>query len=838
MNMKSGRSARVAVVIGLALMGTPVAAYAAEPATTGSSSSQVVVAQTASTQEGATQSSASGAQEAQGGSAAKDSTGRAQSQTAAATSNTTISGTTTSGTSQGKDAASSDDAAQDTRSDAPKASDSTTQVGSASSQASATSSAEAQDQSDAARQSTTASDGASADSAPSAAASAKASTSQTDESPSVSVDVNVDGKGKQTVTDGQIAGTTGEDRKIDSFTLHIVDPEGTSYSDKDIEYRAHVEDYGWDQAWTMGGKTVGTAGKRMEALQFRLRNGSALAAGWQLWVRAHVQNYGWLAWTSDGLVGSTGQGLRLEALEFRLLKIGATQPSDPSYADFDSAGSQSFIDGTQAQVQAHVQDIGWQGWVTDGKTAGTTGQGKRIEAIRVKVANAYATGDVQVRAHVQDIGWQGWADSSSYAGTTGQSKRVEAVQVRLTGDLANIYDVWYRAHVQTMGWMAWTKDGASAGTTGASGRMEAIQVLLVRKGGSAPSATDQGTTLSFFSAPDIVYTAHSKDIGWQGAVKDGDVSGTTGRSLRLEAMTIKLEGGQDACPGGITYRAHVQDIGWQGWVSDGAVAGTTGQSKRIEAFQAKLTGEIAKFFDVVYQAHVQNIGWMNWVMNGATAGTTGRSLEAEAYRVKLVLKDTSAAPATGLNYCWLKDSPYWNGTVKVKLMNKHYTAGRYDANHGGQHTIKQIVIHHNDGNLTTETCWETWQTREASAHYQVEANGTVGQLVYDSDTAWHAGNWVENLDSIGIEHADAPGSGYGHWSLTEATINAGSKLVALLCLKYNLGRPVWGVNVVGHNEVSSTDCPGSLGKGGSQHDEYIGKAQSWYDKILAAMLGK
>ena len=343
-----------------------------------------------------------------------------------------------------------------------------------------------------------------------------------------------------------------------------------------------------------------------------------------------------------------------------------------------------------------MQDIGWQGWVTDGKTAGTTGRSKRIEAIRIKVANAYADGDVEVRAHVQDIGWQGWVTSAGYAGTTGRGKRIEAVEVRLTGELAKLYDVWYRAHVQTIGWMAWTKDGASAGTTGASGRMEAIQVLLVRKGGSAPSADGQATEISFFSTPDVIYTAHSKDVGWQGARKDGATAGTTGQSRRLEAMTIKLTGGEDALSGGISYRAHVQGTGWQGWVSDGSIAGTTGQARRLEAFQVKLTGAIAKFFDVVYQAHVQNVGWQSWVSNGQVAGTVGRALAAEAFKVKLVLKGASSVVASGLDYCWLKSSPYWSGQVKVLLMNKHYSKGRYDASHGGQHVIKQIVIHHNE----------------------------------------------------------------------------------------------------------------------------------------------
>lgn len=189
------------------------------------------------------------------------------------------------------------------------------------------------------------------------------------------------------------------------------------------------------------------------------------------------------------------------------------------------------------------------------------------------------------------------------------------------------------------------------------------------------------------------------------------------------------------------------------------------------------------------------------------------------------------APNAGLDYCWLKSSPYWSGAGAVKELllkkngqNTHYSTGRY-----GQ-SISKIVIHHNAGNLTTEGCYNTWQTRPASAHYQVEANGTVGQLVLDSNTAWHAGNWTINTQSIGIEHADYK-DGNGQWRMTEATINSGARLVAALCLQYSLGRPQWGVNVAGHNECVSTECPASLAVGGSQHDEYITKAQEWYDKL-------
>ena len=48
----------------------------------------------------------------------------------------------------------------------------------------------------------------------------------------------------------------------------------------------------------------------------------------------------------------------------------------------------------------------------------------------------------------------------------------------------------------------------------------------------------------------------------------GDLLGTTGKALRMEAMHIKLVG--NVPDGGIEYRSHVQGIGWETtWKVDG-----------------------------------------------------------------------------------------------------------------------------------------------------------------------------------------------------------------------------------------------------------------------------
>lgn len=154
------------------------------------------------------------------------------------------------------------------------------------------------------------------------------------------------------------------------------------------------------------------------------------------------------------------------------------------------------------------------------------------------------------------------------------------------------------------------------------------------------------------------------------------------------------------------------------------------------------------------------------------------------------------------------------------IMNKHYTPGR------NGRRIDKVIIHHNAGNLTIKGCYDVWQTRPASAHYQVQSDGRIGQLVWDRDTAWHAGNWVANTTSIGIEHADMTSD---PWTVSEACLDNGAHLVAAICKFYGLGRPVWGKNVFGHKNFSSTECPASLA--GSQHAAYMARAQSWYDQM-------
>lgn len=155
-----------------------------------------------------------------------------------------------------------------------------------------------------------------------------------------------------------------------------------------------------------------------------------------------------------------------------------------------------------------------------------------------------------------------------------------------------------------------------------------------------------------------------------------------------------------------------------------------------------------------------------------------------------------------------------------RILSKHFTKGR------SGRALQFTVVHYNAGDLSVEDCYNVWQTREASAHYQVASDGTVGQLVWDADTAWHAGDWDANCKSIGIEHANQGDA------ITDACLESGAHLLAAIHKFYGLGRPEWMVNVFPHCHFSATSCPGPLKEGTSCHNRYMARAQQWYDAMV------
>ena len=264
----------------------------------------------------------------------------------------------------------------------------------------------------------------------------------------------------------------------------------------------------------------------------------------------------------------------------------------------------------------HIQDIGWQNQVKDGEMAGTEGQSKRLEAIKITLKDLSGV-KIKYQTHIQDIGWQDWKYDGTLAGTEGQSKRLEAIRIEL--EESDKYSIMYRVHIQDIGWQDWRYDGEKAGTEGQSKRLEAIQIKIVEK----------QTSIS------VNYSVHVQDIGRQNWKAEEKIAGTEGQSKRLEAIKIELLTNIKNLK--LKYRVHIQDIGWQDWKDSEEMAGTEGQSKRLEAIQIKL--ENTQDYSIEYRVHVQDIGWQDWVKDGEISGPEGQSKRLEAIQIRIISKE-------------------------------------------------------------------------------------------------------------------------------------------------------------------------------------------------------
>ena len=363
---------------------------------------------------------------------------------------------------------------------------------------------------------------------------------------------------------------------------------------------------------------------------------------------------------------------------------GITTPTlDPPSVTTPPGGSTATSPGTPAPAAnkltisyaTHVQNIGWQLAVSDGAMSGSIGKGYRLEGLTVKIANNTGyPGGIKYATHIQKIGWQkavslitngtsNGAVQGGISGTTGRSLRLEAMTMELTGELAKHYDLYYRVHAQNVGWMGWAKNGDKAGTAGQGLRLEALQVCVLPKGSPAPANTFKGFTAPadapYLLDPDTVSYAlghsavvHIQSVGdkYYASATGNTLLGTTGRGLRLEALTLSLK--NSPYVGSLKYQTHIQSIGWQDAKVNGQLSGTAGRGLRLEALRISLTGDMAKHYDVYYRTHIQRFGWTGWAKNGQSCGSAGYGYRMESMQIVIVPK--GYAPGLNSGYFFQK----------------------------------------------------------------------------------------------------------------------------------------------------------------------------------------
>jgi uncharacterized protein YjdB len=298
-----------------------------------------------------------------------------------------------------------------------------------------------------------------------------------------------------------MSGTSGEAKRLEAIQIKV------SGNDRlGIQYVTHCQSYGW-LSWSSNDEVNGTSGeaKRLEAIEIQLTGEDKDL--YDVYYRVHAESYGWLGWAKNGApAGTAGMGKRLEAIQIIVVRKG--ESINTSYGGLKSttvlpyvssgAGAVTVSGASTPHVEykTHVQDYGWQTWKYDGEMSGTSGEAKRLEGIKINLTNKDYSGGICYTTHVQDYGWQGsqyasstWPKDGEMSGTSGEAKRLEAIRIKLTGEMAEHYDVYYRVHAQDFGWLGWAKNGEPAGTAGYAKRLEGIEIVLVKKGGNPPGST-------------------------------------------------------------------------------------------------------------------------------------------------------------------------------------------------------------------------------------------------------------------------------------------------------------------------------------------------------------
>nr|DAH16262.1 MAG TPA: Endolysin [Caudoviricetes sp.] len=98
--------------------------------------------------------------------------------------------------------------------------------------------------------------------------------------------------------------------KDPSILDYIPTPTKEYDSNEELHYRVHVSDKGW-LPWVKGGEVAGTTGeeRRIEAIQ--------IDAQFACTVKAHIEKRGWIDYGEirpETIIGTVGESLRLEAL--------------------------------------------------------------------------------------------------------------------------------------------------------------------------------------------------------------------------------------------------------------------------------------------------------------------------------------------------------------------------------------------------------------------------------------------------------------------------------------------------------------------------------------------
>ncbi len=118
--------------------------------------------------------------------------------------------------------------------------------------------------------------------------------------------------------------------------------------------------------------------------------------------------------------------------------------------------------------------------------------------------------------------------------------------------------------------------------------------------------------------------------------------------------------------------------------------------------------------------------------------------------------------------------------------------------------VNMVVLHYTGMQSADEALTRMCDpAAEVSAHYMIDEDGQVTQLVPEEKRAWHAGKsyWRGETDvnsaSVGIELVN-PGHEFGYRPFADAQMDALVPLLSDICKRHDVPR----ANVVGHSDIA------------------------------------
>ena len=263
-------------------------------------------------------------------------------------------------------------------------------------------------------------------------------------------------------------GKKGKGKNVYNITLNF--KNNTGY-EGGIRYSVYLKKKGWS-AWKKGGSKAGVSGTKYRIEGIKIELTGEIAKHYCVMYNAYVQTFkDKQGWVSDGSVaGVPGESKRLEGLSVKIVPR-------------ERMGEQPTV-----SYRMYRDKYKWaSNWSKNGEVAGTTSGSNQMQAgLQMSVTGSKYTGDIEYRVRGAGYSWTSWTSKNTKAGQYTNNKRLEEIQIRLTGELAEHFDVYYRTRARVKGWLGWAKNGERSGTEKYDYYISALQCVIVPKGGAEP----------------------------------------------------------------------------------------------------------------------------------------------------------------------------------------------------------------------------------------------------------------------------------------------------------------------------------------------------------------